>query len=190
LVSESAGRGFPNGARCAPEKAGLVGVQEIAFKAADGVTLILPVGAAPSDPTRSSHTRSSFRTQWRKSCVIIHWKRIAADQRSFGERYETREFESLSIGFIAPGDSRTAVCMAYDTKLRLEGIPERVQRAKCVSANEDVTFTRLEKGPHHDGVRFANGSEVTVQELGPGVKGYVYNALSSPVWLPETAEAV
>jgi hypothetical protein len=107
-----------------------------------------------------------------------------------GERYETRKFESLSIGFIAPGDPRTAVCMAYDTKLRLEDIPERVQRAKCVSANEDVTFTRLERGPHHDGVRFANGSEVTLQELGSGVKGYVYNALSSPVWLPETAEAV
>ena len=67
-----------------------------------------------------------------------------------GERYETREFESLSIGFIAPGDPRTAVCMAYDTKLRLEGIPERVQRAKCVSANEDVTFIRLERGPHHE----------------------------------------
>ena len=31
---------IPNCARCAPEKAGLIGVQEIAFKAADGVSLI------------------------------------------------------------------------------------------------------------------------------------------------------
>jgi hypothetical protein len=107
-----------------------------------------------------------------------------------GERYETHQFQSRSIGFIAPGDCATAVCMACDTRLRLEGISERIQRAKCVSANEDVTFTRLEKGPHHDGVRFANGAEVTLQELGPGVKGYVYNALSSPVWMPETVEAV
>jgi len=44
-----------------------------------------------------------------------------------GERYETHRFESYSIGFIAPGDPSTAVCMAYDTKLRLEGIPEVVQ---------------------------------------------------------------
>jgi hypothetical protein len=36
-----------------------------------------------------------------------------------GERYETHRFESYSIGFIAPGDPSTAVCMAYDTKLRL-----------------------------------------------------------------------
>jgi hypothetical protein len=107
-----------------------------------------------------------------------------------GERYETRQFQSSSVGFVAPGDPSIAVCMAYDMKLRLEGIPERVQKAKCVSANEDVTFTRLEKGPHHDGVRFANGAEVSLQELGWGVKGYLYNALLSPVWMPETAEAL
>src|SRR6476619_7549494 len=71
-----------------------------------------------------------------------------------GERYETHRFESYSIGFVAPGDPSTAVCMSYDTKLRLEGIPEVVQRSLCVSANEDVTFTRLEGGPHQDGLRF------------------------------------
>ena len=46
-----------------------------------------------------------------------------------GERYETHQFQSRSIGFIVPGDPSTAVCMACDTKLRLEGIPESVQRA-------------------------------------------------------------
>jgi hypothetical protein len=48
----------------------------------------------------------------------------------------------------------------------------------------------LENGPHHDGVRFANGAEVTLQELGSNVKGYLSNALLSPVWMPETAELV
>jgi hypothetical protein len=71
-------------------------------------------------------------------------------------------------------------------KLRLEGIPERVQRAKRVSANEDVTFARIEKGVHHDGVRFDTGAEATLQELGPGVKGYLYDALSSAIWKPNT----
>ena len=106
-----------------------------------------------------------------------------------GERYETHRFESYSIGFIAPGDPSIAVCMAYDTKLTLEGIPEVVQRSLCVSANEDVTFTRLEGGPHHDGVRFANGAEVALQKLGPGVKGYIYDALLSPLWKSERVEA-
>jgi hypothetical protein len=80
--------------------------------------------------------------------------------------------------------------MACDTKLRVEGIPESVQRAYGVSAEEDVTFIRLENGPHHDGVHFANGGEVTLQELGPNVKGYLSDALLSPVWMPETAELV
>lgn len=107
-----------------------------------------------------------------------------------GERYETHRFESYSIGFVAPGDASIAVCMAYDTKLRLEGIPEVVQRSLGVSANEDVTFIRLEDSPHHDGVRFANGAELTVQKLGPGVKGYISDALLAPLWQPEIVEAM
>lgn len=101
-----------------------------------------------------------------------------------GERYETHRFESYSVGFVAPGDPSTAVCLECDMKLRLEGIPEQVQRAKRVLANEDVTFARIEKGVHHDGVRFGNGAEVTLQELGPGVKGFLYDALSSAIWTP------
>jgi len=73
--------------------------------------------------------------------------------------------------------------------LRIEGIPERVQRTKRVSINEDVTFTRIETGFHHDAVRFGNGAEVTLQELGPGVKAYLYDALSSPIWKPITERA-
>jgi hypothetical protein len=107
-----------------------------------------------------------------------------------GEKYETHQFESRSIGFIAPGDASTAICMACDTKLSLEGIPEIVQRRHGVTSTENVTFTRLEGGPHHDGVRFSNGAEVTLQELGPGVKGYVDDALSSFVWKKETVEAI
>ena len=107
-----------------------------------------------------------------------------------GERYETHQFQSHSVGFIAPGDPSTAVCMAYDTTLTLEGIPERIQRAKSVSANEDVTFTRLEKGPYHDGVRFANGAEVTLQDLGLGVRGHLCDSLSSPLWPLEIVEAM
>ena len=107
-----------------------------------------------------------------------------------GESYETYRFPSGTVGFIAPGDAFTAVCMAYDTGLRLEGIPETVQSACGVTAEEDVTFTRLETGPCHDGVRFANGARVTLQRLGPSVKGYVIDALLSPRWAPEMAEVM
>jgi hypothetical protein len=107
-----------------------------------------------------------------------------------GERYETHQFPSYSIGFIAPGDASTAVCMAYDTKLRLEGISEIVRKRLGVSAKEDVTFTRLEAGPHHDGVRFANGAEATLQALGSGLQAYLTDSLLSPVRKTETVEAL
>jgi hypothetical protein len=118
------------------------------------------------------------KTQRTKPCMII------------GEQYETHRFPSASIGFIAPGDASTAICMACDTKLRLEGISEIVQKRLGVSAIEDVAFMRLEAGPHHDGVRFANGAEATLQALGPGLKAYLTDALLSPVRKTETVEAM
>jgi hypothetical protein len=107
-----------------------------------------------------------------------------------GERYETRLFETHSIGFIAPGDPSTAVCMAYDTILRLECIPEDLQESLGVSSDEEVAFTRLEGKLHHDGVRFANGAEVTLQRLGTGVTGYIRDALLSPLAMRESVEAM
>jgi hypothetical protein len=107
-----------------------------------------------------------------------------------GERYETRRFASGSIGFIAPGDPSTAVCMACDTRLRLEGLPQALQKACGVKADEDVTFVRLEAGPYHDGVCFDNGYKVSLQKLGVGVKGHLVDDLLSPSWTRELAEAL
>ena len=78
--------------------------------------------------------------------------------------------------------------MAYDTKLRLEGLPEALRKSICVSSEEDVTFVRLEDKLHHDGVRFANGAEVTLQRLGAGVKGYIREAMLSPLSMRESAK--
>jgi hypothetical protein len=122
--------------------------------------------------------------------VTIHSKHTAAGQR--GSVRDTRPIvlRATVSASLRPAILRRPCAWHVTWKLRLEGIPERVQRAKCVCANEDVTFTRLEQGRHHDGVRFANGGEVTLQELGAGVKGYLYDTLLSGVWMPETAEAV
>ena len=94
-----------------------------------------------------------------------------------GEHYTTHRFPSGTIGFIAPGDTVTAICLAYDTKLTLDGIPQPVQAALGVQASEPVTFTRLETSLFQDGVRFANGSEISLQRLGTGVKALVVDAL-------------
>ena len=107
-----------------------------------------------------------------------------------GETYKTHRFPSDSVGFISPGDNSTAICMACDMRLRLEGIPETVQKTCCVSASEVVTFTYLESGPYHDGVCFANGVEATLQQFGEVVSATVIDALLSKRKERETVDAM
>jgi hypothetical protein len=97
-----------------------------------------------------------------------------------GEHYTTHRFPSGTIGFITPGDPVTAICMAYDTKLTLEEIPQTTQTALDVGAREAVIFSRLENSLFQDGVRFENGAKVSLQRLGRGVKARVEDALLTP----------
>jgi len=107
-----------------------------------------------------------------------------------GERYKTSRFPSGSIGFTAPGDGLTAVCMACDTRLALEGLSDAVQEACGVGPAAEATFTRLETRLYRDAVRFDNGAELSLQRLGPGVEAHVLDALSEPRRIFETAELV
>jgi hypothetical protein len=98
-----------------------------------------------------------------------------------GERYETRRFPSGSIGFTAPGDATTAVCMACDIRLELMGVPAPIQQELDIPSNVAATFVRIDVGPYHDGIRFSNGKEVTLQRLGPGVMAEVVDDLARPL---------
>ena len=48
-----------------------------------------------------------------------------------------------------------------------------------MAPREEVTFVRLEHGPFHDGVKFANGHEVSLQQLKPGVTAVVTRLLEN-----------
>ena len=85
------------------------------------------------------------------------------------ERYETVRFPSGSVGLASPGDCGTAVCVQYDTRLRLENIPLHLQASLKVKSCEDVTFIRLDHGAYRDGLRFNNGREISIQQLNSGV---------------------
>lgn len=94
-----------------------------------------------------------------------------------GEEYETTRFTSGSIGFIEPGNHSVAVCMACDTRIALRNLPPQLQTRLGVSESAIATFTRLETGLYRDGVRFANGNAVSLQELGTGVRAVIEDAL-------------
>lgn len=86
-----------------------------------------------------------------------------------GESYKLVRFGTGSMGFAAGSACDTAACVPAGAHLRLEGIDEALQQTLGIKAIEDVVMTRLEGGLHKDAVRFANGREISLQSLNPGL---------------------
>jgi hypothetical protein len=53
--------------------------------------------------------------------------------------------------------------MAYDKRLILTGL--NADLSSKMGASAEATFVRLDQGPYHDGVRFVDGTELTLQQL-------------------------
>jgi hypothetical protein len=96
------------------------------------------------------------------------------------EKYVTTRFPSGSIGLASPGDCTTAVCVQYDTRLKLEGISSDLQTRLGVRDDEEVVFARLEHGAYRDGIKFRNGKEISLQLLGSGVGVALVPAAEAP----------
>jgi hypothetical protein len=90
-----------------------------------------------------------------------------------GETYKVARFPSGTMGLAPMCESALPVCVPYDTRLVLDEIPPALQQSLGIGPREEVTFTRLETGPYHDGVRFRNGEEISLQRLTPGVMATV-----------------
>ena len=98
-----------------------------------------------------------------------------------GEEYVTNRFASGSIGFVVPGDQSVAICMTCDMRLKLHSLPILMRARLNVTDTEVVTFARLDTGLYRDGVRLSNGRTLSLQELGPGIKAQVVDALADPL---------
>ena len=98
-----------------------------------------------------------------------------------GEEYVTNRFPSGSIGFVVPGDQSVAICMTCDMRLKLHSLPILMRARLNVTDTEVVTFARLDTGLYRDGVRLSNGRTLSLQELGPGIKAQVVDALADPL---------
>jgi hypothetical protein len=96
------------------------------------------------------------------------------------EKYVTTRFPSGSIGLASPGDCTTAVCVQYDTRLKLEGISSDLQTRLGVRDDEEVVFARLEHGAYRDGIKFRNGKEISLQLLGSGVAVTLVATVQAP----------
>lgn len=107
-----------------------------------------------------------------------------------GERYVTTRFPSGSMGLADPGQPGTAVCMACDARLAITGLPAELAARHGFAESEVATFVRLDSGVYRDGLRFANGVELSLQQIPVGVSMELVPV--EPVKLPfaEVAEDV
>ena len=122
--------------------------------------------------------------------MTFRWNCIAAGLRGSASDTRLVVFQAVPSASLPRAMSRPPCAWPMIRTSGLREFSQVVQNACGVMADEDVTFTRLEIGQFHDGVRFANGAQVTLQRLGPGVKGSVIDALLSPLWAPEMAEVL
>ena|SRR5579862_2122604 len=101
-----------------------------------------------------------------------------------GEQLVTHRFLTGTIGLksgrprfleILLPSKATAVCIPPGARLLLHDIPRRLQKQLGVTSSEAVNFIQqsLEANTHRDGVRFANGREILLQELDPGQRATV-----------------
>jgi hypothetical protein len=85
----------------------------------------------------------------------------------------------MDMGGLLPRKRRSG--RRRSQRLELHGIPIDLRQRLDVDGASGVTFVRIEEGPHHDGVRFRDGTEVKLQRLGPGVSAVVIDALTRPL---------
>jgi len=93
-----------------------------------------------------------------------------------GEDLVVRRFPSGCLGMSSPRrrwyevlfpSMAEAVCIPPGARLRFRGIPAHLQTQLGVSSIEEVTFVQrtADAFTHRDGVRFANGREILLQQL-------------------------
>jgi hypothetical protein len=70
--------------------------------------------------------------------------------------------------------------MACDTRLMLTG--HNADLSTKMGASVEATFVRLDQGPYYDGVHFVDVTELTLQQLGTGVRATVIDSLVEPIW--------
>ncbi len=86
------------------------------------------------------------------------------------EKYVTTRFPTGSIGLATAQDPRTAVCVMCDTPLALDKISPQIQAQLGIGESEKAVFAQIKYGGYRDGVRFDNGNEISLQQLGPGIE--------------------
>ena len=89
------------------------------------------------------------------------------------------------IAFVDPKTPNTVVCLLPQTKLSL-CVPREIQRQFNIESTDEVTLIEVE---HHDAIRFSNGPQLDLVDLGEGVLATVTAVPTSGSRTPELETA-
>jgi hypothetical protein len=95
-----------------------------------------------------------------------------------GTPYRLVRFGTGCSGFAPDESCDIAACVPHGAHLRLEGIDDALQAALKLGSTAEVVMTRLTGRPHADAVRFANGREISLQDLNPGLTATMFVPLT------------
>jgi hypothetical protein len=102
------------------------------------------------------------------------------------------EFWSALKNFFSPPETKPvpAVCVPPGARLLLEDIPTHLQQDLGVGRVEEVTFTQRTPAAYtyRDAIRFTNGEEILLQELGEGQRVKVLDLSSAETFEPVSDE--
>jgi hypothetical protein len=85
-----------------------------------------------------------------------------------------------------------AVCVAPGTRLIIDQMPARLRQQWGLDCREEAVFTQISANVHQyrDAVRFANGREVRLQDLGEGLGMRVLDVTGAEETLLESLRAL
>ena len=97
------------------------------------------------------------------------------------EQLVVHRFQTGSVGLASPSDLMTAVCIPPGARLFLRDIPEPLKIQFGLQSEEEVIFEQrsFEARTHRDVVRFANGSQLSLQRLQEGQRVDVISLTST-----------
>lgn len=102
------------------------------------------------------------------------------------------EFWLALKNFFSPPETKPvpAVCVPPGARLLVQDIPTNLQHDLGVAAVEEVTFTQRTPAAYtyRDAIRFTNGEEILLQELGEGQRVKVLDLSSAETFEPVSEE--
>jgi hypothetical protein len=110
-----------------------------------------------------------------------------------GEKLKTRHFNTGTIGFAAPEDTKTAVCvfpgteLAFATAVRCSGRGLFAWKPRVVKHTTAI-FRQINKDnprTHHDALEFPDGQMVLLTDLWEGQEATVLQLPAQPVTAAE-----